>query len=125
MDNVGTVPAALTTYLAIQAFKPDIVISAGTPPAAAVAAAAFLLAIAALSSKPLDPLWACALPPPFCSSLCLGWWLSAGTAGGFRSRSAAIADVFVSTGMVNHDRRIPIPVWALLCMRHPLNTACT
>ncbi|EFN52874.1 hypothetical protein CHLNCDRAFT_26505, partial [Chlorella variabilis] len=60
VDNVGTVPAALTTYLAIQAFKPDI-----------------------------QP--------------------RAGTAGGFRSRSAAIADVFVSTGMVNHDRRIPIP----------------
>ncbi|PRW33190.1 5 -methylthioadenosine S-adenosylhomocysteine nucleosidase 2 [Chlorella sorokiniana] len=60
VDNVGTVPAALTTYLAIQAFKPDIVISTGT-------------------------------------------------AGGFRSRGAAIADVFVSTGMVNHDRRIPIP----------------
>ena len=35
---------------------------------------------------------------------------AAGTAGGFRSRGAAIADVFVSTGMVNHDRRIPIPV---------------
>ncbi|PSC71393.1 Ribosome production factor 1 isoform A [Micractinium conductrix] len=60
VDNVGTVPAALTTYLAIQAFKPDVVISTGT-------------------------------------------------AGGFRSRGAAIADVFVSTGMVNHDRRIPIP----------------
>lgn len=60
VDNVGTVPAALTTYLAIQAFKPDIVISTGT-------------------------------------------------AGGFRSRGASIADVFVSTGMVNHDRRIPIP----------------
>lgn len=29
MDNVGTVPAALTTYLAIQAFQPDIVISTG------------------------------------------------------------------------------------------------
>ena len=29
VDNVGTVPAALTTYLAIQAFKPDIVISTG------------------------------------------------------------------------------------------------
>ncbi|KAL4423462.1 hypothetical protein ABPG77_005414 [Micractinium sp. CCAP 211/92] len=60
VDNVGTVPAALTAYLAIQAFKPDIVISTGT-------------------------------------------------AGGFRSRGASIADIFVSTGMVNHDRRIPIP----------------
>lgn len=30
VDNVGTVPAALASYLAIQAFKPDLVISAGT-----------------------------------------------------------------------------------------------
>ena len=30
VDNVGTVPAALTTYLAIQALKPDLVISLGT-----------------------------------------------------------------------------------------------
>ena len=30
VDNVGTVPAALSSYLAIQAFKPDVVISAGT-----------------------------------------------------------------------------------------------
>ncbi len=84
MDNVGTVPAALTTYLAIQAFRPDVVISTGT-------------------------------------------------AGGFRSRGAQIADVFVSTAMVNHDRRIPLPVsafceprlsppgypWAAWLMRKP------
>ncbi|PNH12454.1 5'-methylthioadenosine/S-adenosylhomocysteine nucleosidase 1 [Tetrabaena socialis] len=30
VDNVGTVPAALSTYLAVMAFKPDVVISAGT-----------------------------------------------------------------------------------------------
>ena len=30
VDNVGTVPAALTTYLAIQTLKPDLVISLGT-----------------------------------------------------------------------------------------------
>jgi 5'-methylthioadenosine nucleosidase len=30
VDNVGTVPAALTAYLAIQALKPDLVISLGT-----------------------------------------------------------------------------------------------
>eukprot|EP00887_Chlorella_sp_A99_P000548 scaffold17.g548.t1 len=60
VDQVGTVPAALMTYLAVQSFSPDVVISAGT-------------------------------------------------AGGFRGRGAAIADVFVSTLMVNHDRRIPIP----------------
>ncbi|GMH36629.1 hypothetical protein BSKO_04502 [Bryopsis sp. KO-2023] len=30
VDNVGTVPAALTAYIAIQAYKPDLLISAGT-----------------------------------------------------------------------------------------------
>eukprot|EP00193_Tetraselmis_chui_P013498 CAMPEP_0177789684 /NCGR_PEP_ID=MMETSP0491_2-20121128/22908_1 /TAXON_ID=63592 /ORGANISM="Tetraselmis chuii, Strain PLY429" /LENGTH=250 /DNA_ID=CAMNT_0019311619 /DNA_START=1 /DNA_END=753 /DNA_ORIENTATION=- len=30
IDNVGTVPAAISAYLGIQEFKPDIVISAGT-----------------------------------------------------------------------------------------------
>ncbi|KAI8473856.1 MAG: nucleoside phosphorylase domain-containing protein [Monoraphidium minutum] len=35
--------------------------------------------------------------------------ISAGTAGGFRSQGAAIGDVFVSTGKMHHDRRIPLP----------------
>jgi len=30
VDNVGTVPAALSTYIAAQAFKPEVIISAGT-----------------------------------------------------------------------------------------------
>ena len=30
VDNVGTVPAALTTYLACQQYKPDLIISVGT-----------------------------------------------------------------------------------------------
>ncbi|KAG2497949.1 hypothetical protein HYH03_004211 [Edaphochlamys debaryana] len=30
VDNVGTVPAALSTYLSVLAFQPDVVISAGT-----------------------------------------------------------------------------------------------
>mmetsp|Transcript_2039 Transcript_2039/g.3190 ORF Transcript_2039/g.3190 Transcript_2039/m.3190 type:complete len:248 (-) Transcript_2039:609-1352(-) len=60
VDNVGTVPAALATYLATQAFKPDLIISTGT-------------------------------------------------AGGFKSQGAAIGDVFVSSAVMNHDRRIPIP----------------
>jgi len=30
VDNIGTVPAAVTAYLAVQALKPDLVISAGT-----------------------------------------------------------------------------------------------
>jgi 5'-methylthioadenosine nucleosidase len=60
VDNVGTVPAALTAYLALQALKPDLL-------------------------------------------------LSAGTAGGFAARGAAIGDVFLATAAVNHDRRIPLP----------------
>lgn len=60
VDKVGTNAATLTTYLSIEAFKPDIVISAGT-------------------------------------------------AGGFASRGATIASIFVSTACVNHDRRIPLP----------------
>jgi nucleoside phosphorylase len=61
VDNVGTVPAALSTYLACQRFQPDLIISVGT-------------------------------------------------AGGFQSQGAAIGDVFLGTTIVNHDRRIPIPV---------------
>ena len=30
VDNVGTVPAAVTAYLAVHEFKPDLVISVGT-----------------------------------------------------------------------------------------------
>lgn len=60
VDLIGTVPASLATYVACQAFNPDLIISAGT-------------------------------------------------AGGFKARGAAIGDVFVSTGKMHHDRRIPLP----------------
>ena len=36
--------------------------------------------------------------------------ISLGTAGGFKTKGAAIGAVFVGTGTMNHDRRIPIPV---------------
>ncbi|CAJ1949833.1 unnamed protein product [Cylindrotheca closterium] len=35
--------------------------------------------------------------------------LNAGTCGGFKRKGAEIADVFLTTGVANHDRRIPIP----------------
>jgi nucleoside phosphorylase len=60
VDNVGTSAATLSTFLAINQLKPDLVISAGT-------------------------------------------------AGGFRRKGASIGDVFVSTKVAFHDRRIPIP----------------
>lgn len=64
VDNVGTVPAALATYLALQKIEnADIVINAGT-------------------------------------------------CGGFRRKGAEIGDVFLTTAVTNHDRRIPIPEFA-------------
>lgn len=65
VDQVGTVPAALTSYLAIQSFHPDLAISMGT-------------------------------------------------AGGFSARGAGIGDVFVGASVINHDRRIKIPVRLVL-----------
>lgn len=62
MENVGTVPAALATFLALQKLGGD----------------ADLL-------------------------------VNAGTCGGFAAKGAAVGDVFVTTGVANHDRRIPIP----------------
>jgi 5'-methylthioadenosine nucleosidase len=62
VDNIGTVPAALMTYLALSELRDprvDLVISAGT-------------------------------------------------AGGFAARGAAIGDVFCATAFANHDRRIPL-----------------
>lgn len=63
VDNVGTVPAALSAFLALQNLPDaDILINAGT-------------------------------------------------AGGFGRKGAEIGDVFLTTAVANHDRRIPIPVF--------------
>ena len=62
VDNVGTTPAAVATFLMITELKPSIVINAGT-------------------------------------------------AGGFKSKGAAIGDAFVATMCRHHDRRITIPGW--------------
>ena len=37
---------------------------------------------------------------------------SVGTAGGFAARGGAIGDVYVGVSVMNHDRRIQIPVLA-------------
>lgn len=63
VDNCGTVPAAMATYLALsKAVDADILINAGT-------------------------------------------------CGGFKRKGAAIGDVFLTTGVAHHDRRIPIPAF--------------
>lgn len=60
VDNCGTVPAAMASFLALQKASPDLVINAGT-------------------------------------------------CGGFRRKGADIGDVFLTTAVAHHDRRIPIP----------------
>ncbi|KAK3288813.1 hypothetical protein CYMTET_3724 [Cymbomonas tetramitiformis] len=60
VDSVGTVSAAITAFAAVQAYKADLIINAGT-------------------------------------------------AGGFKAMGANIGDVYISTELKNHDRRIPIP----------------
>lgn len=65
VDNVGTVPAALAVFLAMNKLQ--------------------------LEQQKVDLV------------------MNAGTCGGFRRKGAAIGDVFLTTGVANHDRRIPIP----------------
>jgi 5'-methylthioadenosine nucleosidase len=65
VDNVGTVPSALATFLALQK--------------------------AANDNDSID------------------FILNGGTCGGFARKGAAIGDVFLTTSVAHHDRRIPIP----------------
>lgn len=44
-----------------------------------------------------------------CAALAPDLVLSAGTAGGFAARGGAVGDVYVSSALRNHDRRIQIP----------------
>jgi len=60
VDNVGTVPSSLATFLALQKIEVDLVINAGT-------------------------------------------------CGGFKRKDLGIGDVVLTTGVANHDRRVPIP----------------
>ena len=66
VDNVGTVPAAIATFLTLQKMKADNDDDA------------HLL-------------------------------INAGTCGGFKRKGAEIGDVFLTTAVANHDRRIAIP----------------
>lgn len=65
VDNAGTVPSSLATYLAVQQLAKD-----GSP---------------------------------------VNLILNGGTCGGFARKGGTIGDVFLTTGVANHDRRIPIP----------------
>jgi len=92
VDNIGTVPAALMTYLALSELEKK---GGGGGGGASTSS----------SSSPVDLV------------------ISAGTAGGFKSRGAEIGDVYCATAFANHDRRIPLPkfdgygVWK--CDAHP------
>ncbi len=92
VDNVGTVPAALSTYLALQAFKPDLIISAGT-------AGGFKAKVRAGAPA------LCVEAPPLDGRCTRRIMVRAAAA----VQGAAIGDIFVSEAVINHDRRIPIP----------------
>jgi len=64
-DNVGTVPASLATFLAIESSK--------------------------ASGSPIDLV------------------VNGGTCGGFARKGGSIGDVYLTSGVANHDRRIQIP----------------
>jgi hypothetical protein len=50
------------------------------------------------------------LVPPLAESTLYAYYMQpAYTCGGFQQKGAAIGDVFLTTGVANHDRRIPIP----------------
>ena len=66
VDNVGTIPAALATYLALDKLNSN-------------------------PDKKVDLL------------------INAGTCGGFKKMGAEIGDVYLTTAVANHDRRIIIP----------------
>jgi len=68
VDNVGTVPASLATFLALNKMTTE------APDKEHVL-------------------------------------INAGTCGGFKRKGAEIGDVFLTTAVANHDRRIPIPVF--------------
>mmetsp|Transcript_5377 Transcript_5377/g.8489 ORF Transcript_5377/g.8489 Transcript_5377/m.8489 type:complete len:250 (-) Transcript_5377:72-821(-) len=65
MDNIGTTPASLGTFLALSKSEAD--------------------------GNPVDLL------------------LNAGTCGGFHRKGGSIGDVYLTSGVAHHDRRIPIP----------------
>ncbi len=86
VDNCGTVPAALATHVAL-----DQILFAQKDNGQSTDASTSSSSASAVSSS---------------SSL---WLLNAGTCGGFQRKTAQIGDVFLTTAVAHHDRRIPIP----------------
>lgn len=84
VDNVGTVPASLASYLAILALNPDLVISAGT-------AGGFQAQVRMHAWSAHEEPRGSSHPNPHVY------------------QGAAIGDIYLSNEIINHDRRIPIP----------------
>lgn len=74
VDNVGTIPAVLATWLALDKLDHEEVVEEE-----------------GRGNGKVDLL------------------INAGTCGGFQRKGAEIGDVFLTTAVANHDRRIPIP----------------
>jgi 5'-methylthioadenosine nucleosidase len=78
VDNVGTIPAALSTYLALSKLNSNVHHDS-------------LETDQTTPKKTVDLL------------------INAGTCGGFKKMGAEIGDVYLTTSVAHHDRRIPIP----------------
>eukprot|EP00567_Pseudictyota_dubia_P002191 CAMPEP_0197468304 /NCGR_PEP_ID=MMETSP1175-20131217/66015_1 /TAXON_ID=1003142 /ORGANISM="Triceratium dubium, Strain CCMP147" /LENGTH=325 /DNA_ID=CAMNT_0043004401 /DNA_START=20 /DNA_END=997 /DNA_ORIENTATION=- len=101
-DNVGTVSAGLMTFLALQKLKnggdgsgADLYGTGADNVGTVSAGLMTFLALQKLKNGG-DGSGADLL-------------INAGTSGGFKSKGAAVGDVFLTTDVANHDRRIPFP----------------
>jgi Nucleoside phosphorylase len=79
VDNVGTIPAALSTYLALSKLNSNSNNNSHSN------------SHTNTDNKTVDLL------------------INAGTCGGFQKMGAQIGDVYLTTSVAHHDRRIPIP----------------
>ncbi|MQL78934.1 hypothetical protein Taro_011358 [Colocasia esculenta] len=98
VDNVGTVSASLVTYASILAFKPDLIINAGTAGGFKVKSRIII----ELEEQ------AEARKPESASTLSV---FSLGKQATCYAKGASIADVYLVSDVAFHDRRIPIPVF--------------
>lgn len=131
--QIGTVPAAISSYLALQAFKPDLIVSAGTAGGFKAQVSRGWLA-RPRSAAPATPttdarnatqrnaahgrrfaMHACCDPVRCGRSSSNDAWPAASELRvvkelpASRAQGAAIGDVFISSAKMNHDRRIGLP----------------
>ena len=113
VDNVGTVPAAVAVYAAVSAFKPDLVVNAGTAGGFKVGFEEVVANETLRCRSVLTEMYKFRLCSVVMRFLTLSHQLrliAPLLLFLFQARGAAIGDVFIGSHCLHHDRRIPIPV---------------